>query len=708
MLRRPLALLLLVTAACARAPAAPVDAGRPAAAPPPPPTARATPTVVELHGVRLDDEFAWMKAKGTPELEAHLAAENRYTDAVLAPLRPLQDALAAELRGRLKEDDESVHAPLRGYDYWSRTRVGQPYATHWRAPRDGGAEALLLDLNAEADGGAFLALGDFEVSDDDRRLAWSVDRSGFREYTLAVKDLATGALLDEPIEHVTSTAWSADGRALFYVVEDEAKREYRLYRHTLGAPRASDVLVYEETDERFALHVGRSSSGRFLLLTAASQTTSEVRLVEAARPTAPFRVVWPRVQGRMYDVDDVGDRLLIRVNDTGRTFRIVSVPAAAPAKGRPVEVVPMREDVMIEGFQATARFLLLAERVAGLPRLRALDLRTKVDVPIDAPEGDAWLWLEHNEDFQATTVRYGLTSLVTPTTIFERDLVSGRTRVLKQQLVPGYDPARYETLRLEATAADGTTVPISIARRKGLTGPAPLLLHAYGAYGDNNDPFFQSGNVSLLDRGVVIAEAHLRGGGEFGKRWHDDGRMAKKMNTFTDFIACAEHLVREGWTTKDQLVISGASAGGLLMGAVLNLRPDLFRAAFVEVPFVDVINTMLDERLPLTVGEFEEWGNPTVKAEFEAMLAYSPYDNVKAQAYPAILVRSAYNDSQVLYHEPAKWVARLRARKTDQNPLLLWMEMSPAGHFGRSDRYQQLGDDARSLAFMLWQWGLTR
>lgn len=709
-------LLFLAAGACKRATAPEVDAGLP---PPPvatahdagvpvPPIARASTTSFDLHGVHFEDEYAWMKHKGTPEIEAYLAAENRYTDAVLKPLASVHDALVKQLKDRLQENDETARWPMRGFEYWSRTREGVPYETWWRAPLDGGAETLLLDMNAEADGGSFISLGDFEVSDDDTRLAWSVDRSGFREYTLSMKDLGTGALLDAPIPHVTSSAWSADGQTLFYVVEDDAKRAYRLFRHALGTPAAKDALVYEEKDERFDLSISRSSSGRFLVLDVASHTTSEVRVAEAATPTAPFRVVWPRKQDRMYDVEDVGDRFLLRVNDTGRTFRIVSVPIAAPTKGKPVELVPMREDVMIEGFHVSERFVVLLERAGGLQRPRALELATRKEVPIELPEFDATVWIDHNEDFHATTLRYGLTSLVTPPTVYELDLVTGKTRLVKQRPVPGYDPSKYETLRVEATAADGTKVPISLARKKGVKGPAPLLLRGYGAYGDDNDPYFQSSNVSLLDRGVVLAESHVRGGGEFGKRWHDDGRMAKKMNTFTDFIACAEYLEREGWTTKDQLIINGGSAGGLLMGAVLNQRPDLFHAAYVEVPFVDVINTMLDESLPLTVNEFEEWGNPKVKAELDVMRAYSPYDNVKAQAYPAMLVRSAYNDSQVLYHEPAKWVAKLRATKTDHNPLLLWMEMSPAGHSGRSNRYEQLHDTARELSFMLWQWGMTK
>lgn len=714
---RRLAALLLVLAfvACKRPAPPPVDAGvSPApvavrdAGLPTPPTARASTTSFELHGVHFEDEYAWMKQKGTPEIEAYLAAENRYTDAVLAPLKPLHDALFSELKARLEENDDSARWPMRGFEYWSRTREGQAYETWWRAPRDGGAEALVLDVNAEADGGTYARVGDFDVSDDDAHLAWSLDRSGFREYELSVKNLATGARVDAPIPHVTSTAWAADGKTLFYTVENDAKRSWRLYRHVLGTAPAQDALVFEEKDERFDLSISRTASGRFLVAESRSLTTSESRVVDAATPTAPFRVVWPRVQDRIYDVEDLHNRFLLRVNDTGRTYRVVSVDLAAPTRGKPVELVKMREDVMLEAFHVSARFLVVLERQGGLPRLRAIDHLTRASRTLELPEADVALWIDHNEDFEATTLRYGLTSVVTPVTLYEADLVTGATRLVKQRPVPGYEPTKYETLRVEATAADGTRVPISIARKKGLKGPAPLLLRGYGAYGDDNDPYFTSSNVSLLDRGVVIADAHVRGGGELGKRWHDDGRLAKKMNTFTDFIACAELLEREGWTTRQRLIINGGSAGGLLMGAVLNLRPELFRAAYVEVPFVDVINTMLDESLPLTVNEFEEWGNPKVKAELEVMRAYSPYDNVKAQPYPAILVRSAYNDSQVLYHEPAKWVAKLRTTKTDSNPLLLWMEMSPAGHGGRASRYDQLNDSARELSFMLWQWGLGK
>lgn len=708
--------LLLAAAGCKRDPLPAVDAGASAArqAPvadagvPRPPSARAETTVVELHGVRLEDEYAWMKRKGTPELEAWLAAENAYREAVMRPLEPLRRQLVAELRARLKEDDDSARWPMRGYDYWTRTRQGLAYEQYLRAPRDGGPEEMLLDLNAEADGGAFIDVDELEVSDDSTQLAWTIDRTGFREFALQVKDLATGTLGPERIARVDTVAWAADGRTLFYVVENAAKRPYRLYRHVLGTPTERDALVYEEKDERFDLDVSRSSSRRFVLVRSRSLTTAETRVIDARSPTSPPRVVWPRKPEQMYDVEDRGDRFFLRVNDTGRTFRVVSVPITAPMKSKPVEVVPLRAGVMIDEMHLSASHLVLLEREGGLPRLRAIafDSGEAQDVPL--PEADVSLWLDANADFESPVVRFGLTSLVTPATLYDRDLASGRTTLVRQRPVPTYDPSRYETLRLQATAADGTKIPISLARRKGLTGPAPVYLSGYGAYGATNDPSFSSANVSLLERGVIVAEAHVRGGGELGKPWHDAGRLAKKMNTFTDFIACAEFLQREGWTTKDRLIIHGVSAGGLLMGAVLNLRPDLARAAYVEVPFVDVINTMLDESLPLTVIEFEEWGNPKVKADFEVMVAYSPYENVKAQAYPAMLVRSAYNDSQVLFHEPAKWVAKLRATRTDPNPLLLWMEMSPAGHGGRSSRYDALEDQGRELSFLLWQWGLTR
>ncbi|MCC6332587.1 MAG: S9 family peptidase [Myxococcales bacterium] len=682
--------------------AAAVDAGLPR-----PPIARAATTSFELHGVHLEDEYAWMKKKGTPELEAYLAAENAYTDAVLRPLAPLRDTLVAELRGRMKEDDDSARFPMRGYEYWSRTRKDVAFESWWRAPRGGGAEQPLVDLNVEADGGTFAALGELEVSDDNARLAWTIDRSGFNEFELSVKDLGTGAVLDAPIPHVTSAAWAADSKTLFYTTENDAKRSFRLYRHEVGAPAAKDRLVYEEKDERFDVSVSRTASGRFLVLDSRSLTTSEARVVDAKTPTAPFKVVWPRVQDHIYDLEDHGQRFLLRVNDTGKTYRVVSVPLANP-KAKPVEVIPLRPEVMLEQFHVSERFLTVLERKGGVLSLRALEHKTGAEQRVELPEADVSLWIAQNEDFDSTALRFGLTSLVTPATYLERELLTGKTTRVWQRSVPGYEPTRYETLRLEATASDGTKIPLSLARKKGVSGPGPLLLRGYGAYGVNNDPRFSSADVSLLERGVVLVEAHLRGGGELGKRWHDAGRLAKKMNTFTDFIACAEFLQREGWTTKDQLVISGMSAGGLLMGAVLNLRPDLFKAAYVEVPFVDVINTMLDESLPLTVNEFEEWGNPKVKADFEVMRAYSPYDNVKAQAYPAILVRSAYNDSQVLFHEPAKWVAKLRATKSDSNPLLLWMELKPAGHGGRANRYELLDDSARELSFMLWQWGKTK
>ncbi len=671
-----------------------------------PPIARRVPRVDELHGDRRQDDYFWLRRKDDPEVVAYLEAENAYADAVMRPAEALRQALYAEMLARIKEDDSTVPYRRGRHFYYSRTEKGKQYPIHCR--KAGSLEApeeVLLDLNALAEGRPFIALGAFAVSDDGRRLAYSLDLTGFREYTLGVKDLETGALAPERIERVSTVAWAADDATLLYVTEDEAKRPYRLWRHRLGG---EPVLLYEESDELFRLHVWRSRSRAFLFAASRSFTSAEVRYAPATAPAATWSVLAPREKDHEYDVDHGGEWLYVRTNGDGRrNFRLVRVPVADPRRERWEELVAHREDVMLEDVDVFARQYVLRERADGLERVRVVDLHDGASHHVEFPEPTYDIDEEANAEFDATAYRFRYQSLVTPPSVYDHDMTTRALTLLKRtEVLGGYDPTRYRSERLHATAPDGARVPLSIVYRADVARerPAPCLLAGYGAYGIPYPVLFSSNRLSLLDRGVSYAIAHVRGGGELGKRWHDAGRMLAKPNTFTDFVAAAEFLVARGDTAPDRLVIEGGSAGGLLIGAVLNMRPDLFAAAVLRVPFVDVINTMLDESLPLTVGEFEEWGNPKIRAHYEVMKRYCPYTNVAPRRYPAMLVRTSRNDSQVMYWEPAKYVARLRVTKTDDQPLLFKTVME-AGHGGPSGRYDALREAAFDYAFVLTRLG---
>jgi oligopeptidase B len=675
---------------------------------PAPPVAERHPKVDTLFGdVRVDDYF-WLREKTNPAVRAYLEAENAYADRVLAPVASLRETLYREMLGRIKQTDLSVPFREGGYFYYSRTEEGKQYAIWCR--RKGSLDApeeVLLDLNQLAAGQIFMGLGALEVSDDGNLLAYAIDTTGFRQYALFVKDLRSGQILPDRAARTGSVAWAADNRTLFYTVEDTAKRQYRLYRHPLGG---ADELLYEEPDERFDVSVERTRSGGYLVLSIGSHTTSEARILRADQPAAAFQLVSPRRQDREYYVDHRGDLLYIRVNDTGRNFRLVTAPLADPREENWREIVPQRPDVMLQGVELFADHYVLVERADGLPRLVVVSFRTGARQAIRFPEPVYTAFPGTNRVWDTPVFRYTYQSFVTPQSVYDYDIRTRRSALLKRtEVLGGYDPDRYVSERGYATAHDGTRIPISLVYRRGLRrdGAAPMLLTAYGSYGSPSSVTFTSNRLSLLDRGVVFALAHIRGGGEMGKAWHDQGRMMVKMNTFTDFIACAEYLVAQRYTTPGRLAIQGGSAGGLLMGAVTNLRPDLFHAVVANVPFVDVINTMLDASLPLTVTEFEEWGNPRIREQYEYIRQYSPYDNLAAKAYPAMLVTTSFNDSQVMYWEPSKYVARLRALKTDDRPLVLAINMG-AGHGGASGRYDRLREIARDWSFVLWQLGITR
>lgn len=679
---------------------------------PEPPSARRVPMRLESHGdVRIDDYF-WLRERSDPDVIAYLEAENRYTDAVMAASRPLQEKLYREIVGHIRESDASAPFLENGWLYYTRTEEGKQYPIFCRRAGADATEQVTLDVNALAEGREFMAIGDHAVSDDGRLLAYSTDETGERQFTLFVKDLATEAIVDGPVADVAadSAVWAADGRTLFYVQQDDAKRPCRLLRRVRG--EHPDVLVYEEPDERFDVGIDRSRSGIYLFLSASSHTSSEVRVGEAAVPGAPFRLIAAREPDHEYDVDHQGDLFYIRTNGdagidaTRRNFRVVTAPAADPRPRNWRELVPSRADVMIEGIDCFAGHFVRYERAGGLPRIVVTGTdgashAIAFSEPVYAirPTG--------NREYRTPVLRYDFESLVTPPSVFDYDMDSRVATLRKRREVPGYDAEEYRQERIEAVASDGARIPISLVFHRSVRrdGSAPMDLWGYGSYGLNFPIRFDAARLSLLDRGVIVAAAHVRGGAELGKNWHDSGRMARKMNTFTDFVAAAEHVVENRYTSKERLVIEGRSAGGLLMGAVMNLRPELFRAVVTAVPFVDVVSTMLDESLPLTITEYEEWGNPNVADEYAVMRAYSPYDNLGRGAYPAVLVLTSLNDSQVPYWEPAKLVAKLRTLQTADRPILLRTNMA-AGHGGASGRYDAFRERAFEQAFLLRQVGI--
>ena len=690
---------------------------------PQPPVARRHPVEHVIHSDRRIDDYSWLRDKNDAEVIAYLNAENAYTDAVLRDTEPFREKLYQEMLGRILQTDLSVPYRLRGYLYFTRTEEGKQYAIHCRRrDTENATEELLLDLNARAEGHSFLSLGAFAVSDDNSLLAYSLDTTGFRQYTLRVKDLRIGETLALHIERVTSAAWTADNRTLFYTIEDEStKRSYRLYRHVLGASEP-DALLYEEHDERFRIDIERTRSGAFLLLTIASHTASEVRFLPAGQPNADFRLIAPRGDNHEYYADHhpgpAGDTsggvFYIRTNSGGRTFLLVTAQVDDPHPDSWEELIPNRPDVMLASAQTFASHLVLYEREGGLPYLRIVPLGGDAGDPLASSKRIAFTEPAYNAspganpEFVTDHLRYQYESFITPRSVFDYDLRTGEQILRKQQpVLGGYDPTQYASERLLARAPDGTTIPLSVVYRRDTPrdGNAPLLLYGYGSYGISVPVNFGSNRLSLLDRGVIYAIAHVRGGGELGKPWHDAGRMHKKRNTFTDFIACAEHFIALGYTSAQKLIIEGGSAGGLLMGAVANLRPDLFRMIISHVPFVDVLNTMLDASLPLTVGEYEEWGDPQKARYYFYIKSYCPYTNLERKPYPTMLVKTSLNDSQVMYWEPAKYVAKLRALKTDANPLLLKINMG-AGHGGASGRYDYLREIALDYAFLLTQLGI--
>jgi oligopeptidase B len=674
-----------------------------------PPMTEKKTKITKIHDDTMLDDYFWLREKTNPAVVAHLEAENAYAELMMKPTSALQDKLYKEMVGHIKETDVTVPYRWGNYLYYTRTEQGKQYPINCRKKGSLDAkEEVLLDQNELAKGLKFFSVGAFVPSDDGNLLAYSTDVTGYRQYKLQFKDLRTGQLLPELFERVGNVAWAADNKTIFFTTEDAVtKRSDKFFRHVLGSDKTD--LIFEEKDELFDVSAARSRDKAIIFLGSESKTSTEWRYLLADAPTAELKTISPREADHEYNVDHRGDLFYIRTNKGAKNFRVVTAPVSNPSQKNWKELIGHRLEVKIEDIDLFAGHLVLSEWEKGLEQIEIFDFQTNKRHRVEFPEPVYSASLSQNREFANPVVRYNYQSLVTPSSIFDYNMNTRQATLLKETEVPGgFNKNNYKSERLFATAVDGTKIPLSVVYRKDtkLDGTAPLLLYGYGSYGYSIPPSFSSNRLSLLDRGVVYVIAHIRGGGELGEPWREAGRMMKKMNTFTDFIASAEYLVKNKYTSSDRLVIQGGSAGGLLMGAVVNMRPDLFKAVVAQVPFVDVLNTMLDASLPLTTSEYIEWGNPNEKVAYEYMKQYSPYDNVAARNYPSMLVKVSLNDSQVPYWEGAKLVARLRAKKTDNNPILLKTNMG-AGHGGSSGRYDYLHEIAFDYAYMLWQMGLA-
>ena len=673
---------------------------------PVPPVAKIEAHVDSTHGVERVDNYFWLRDenRSDPDVIKYLEDENAYTEAVMKHTEEMQEQLFQEIKSRIKEDDTSVPARKGSYYYYSRTEEGKQYPIYCRKQdQPDAAEEILLDANAMAEGKDYFDIGTYSVSPDERLLAYVVDDKGSERFTLKIKNLETGQIFDDAIENVSrSLVWANDNKTIFYLVRDDAWRTFKLYRHTLGQKPENDKLVYHEKDDRFWLGVGKTDSDKYIMLGIGSKLTSEYRFIDADNPTGEFKVIQKREQGIEYDVNHHGDHFYILTNDNAKNFKLMRTPVNRPGKRHWREVIAHNPAVKLENMKFFRDYMVLEVRENGMTNIWVTDLNTNkkhtiaFDVPVYTVE------LGTNMEFNTDTLRYVFVSLKIPSSTYDYHMGDKGKVMKKQREVLGeFSEDDYVMERLMAPADDGTLVPMSIVYKKGLKkdGSNPVYLYGYGAYGISFDPWFSSSRLSILNRGFIFALAQVRGGGEMGRQWYEDGKYFNKKNSFTDFIACGEYLIEQGYSSSDKLVVSGGSAGGLLVGAALNMRPDLFKAVIASVPFVDVINTMLDETIPLTVVEYEEWGNPNEKDYFDYMLSYSPYDNVSAQDYPDILVTAGLNDPRVQYWEPAKWVAKLRATKTDNNFLLLKTKMGQ-GHMGASGRYDALRELAFEYAFM--------
>ena len=670
-----------------------------------PPVAPKIPKVLETHAHQRVDQYYWMNDRENPEIIAYVEAENAYTKSVMAPTEDFQTELFEEMKGRIKEDDQTVPYFKSGYYWYVRYEKGDEYPIYCRRRENMDAEEeIILDVNQLAAGKAYYQVGGTSTTPDQKTLAFATDEVGRRIYTICFKNLNTGEIYPDLIPEVTGNfVWAADNRTLFYSKQDpDTLRSHRIYKHTLGDDPKRDELIFEEADEEFTCMVHKSKTEEYLFIHSESTISSEMQFLRSDQADGKFQLLQPRIPHLEYAVDHFGDQFWIKTNADAQNFKIVKAPISDPSKENWIDVIAHRPEVLLEDFDLFSRYLVTQERTNGLTQIQ---IRPWEGDPFSLEFEDETYtaWISTNPEFNTDLLRFGYNSLITPSSVFDFDMISKTKTLLKQQeVVGGHDPSLYHSERIWASA-DGVQVPISLVYKKSVfskDGDSPLLLYSYGSYGYSMDAYFSSNRLSLLDRGFVFAIAHIRGGEDLGRHWYEGGKMLNKRNSFTDFIACAEHLVQEGYTSPAHLYAMGGSAGGLLVGAVLNMRPELFNGAIANVPFVDVVTTMLDESIPLTTGEFQEWGNPTDKEFYEYMLSYSPYDNVGAKAYPHLLVTSGLHDSQVQYWEPTKWVAKLREMKTDTNLLLLDTNME-AGHGGASGRFNALKELALEYAFLL-------
>jgi oligopeptidase B len=674
---------------------------------PSPPLAPRRPRILEAHGDRRVDPYYWLREKDNPEVIAYLEAENSYAAGVMRPAADLEERLYREILGRVQETDTSAPTLFKGWWTYTRTVEGLDYEIYCR--RRGSMDApeeVMLDGNELAKGHEYFDLGFVERSPDENLMAYAVDLDGSERHELRFRDLATGNDLDDVVHGVYyGSAWAADGRTFFYSTPDEAMRPYQVWRHVLGTRQEQDVLVMQEDDEHFELSVELTKSERYIVLTSSSQVTSESSFLRSDEPASQPRLVEARRHGIEYSVDDQEDRFLIVTNDGARNFRLMAAPIATPGRDSWVALVPEREGLRLNFIDVHINHVVLGRRWDGLQSLEVLDCKSGDLHVVEQPDAAYTAYPGSDPNYDSGVMRFFYTSLTAPFSAVDYDMRTRERTVVKEQPVRGgYDRAEYVTERLWATAADGVSVPMSVVYRRGLKrdGSNPTLLNGYGAYEISSDPMFDPTRLSMLDRGFVFAIAHVRGGGELGREWYEDGKFLNKTNTFGDFIACAERLVELGYTSPRSLAIRGRSAGGLLIGAVVNMRPDLFGCAVAQVPFVDALTTMLDDKLPLTVNEFEEWGNPADLEFYEYMKSYSPYDNVQTAEYPALLVTAGLNDPRVSYWEPAKWVAKLRTMNSGDQPVLLKTEMG-SGHMGPSGRYESWREEAFISAFVIEQ-----
>ncbi len=678
-----------------------------------PPQAKVAGKTLEIHGHARTDDYYWLNDRENPDVISYLEAENAYTESVMAPVKRFEDSLFDEIVGRIKPTDISVPVKVDGYYYYSRYEEGNEYPFYCRKKESLEAdEQVMLDVNAMAEGHEYYAVGRRAVSSGRDILSYAVDTVGRRIYSIQFKDLTTGKILADEIPAVTGNmAWANDNKTLFYSKQDpETLRSFRIYRHELGSDPSQDELVYEEQDETFNTFVFKTKSKKYIIIGSDQTLSSEYRYLDAGKPRDAFTVILPRERDHEYSVDHYRDHFYIRTNFEAKNFRLMRTRIDRTAKKHWEEVLPHRSDVLLEDFEIFKQFLVVEERKEGLVELRVRPWSGKGEHYLDFGEPAYVSYIGANPEFDTSVLRYGYSSMTTPNSTFDYDMVSREKKLLKQtEVLGGFDASNYVTERLTANARDGIKVPISLVYRKGFerNGKQPLLLYGYGSYGATIDAGFRSSRLSLIDRGFVYAIAHVRGGQTLGRQWYENGKLLKKKNTFTDFVDCAEHLIAEKYTSDDRLFAQGGSAGGLLMGAVVNMRPDLFRGVVAAVPFVDVVTTMLDDTIPLTTSEYDEWGNPNDKEYYDYILSYSPYDQVEAKEYPNMLVTTGLHDSQVQYWEPAKWVAKLRAMKTDDNRLLLKTNLE-AGHSGTTGRFKRYRETAFAYSFMLDLAGIRR